>query len=158
METIASWLATNWFGLVQTGAIFAVVLLLRQAILRDARIRQIGNSIQLTEQHRTLWERLISEKELSRVLAEKVNLSRQPITQTEEMFVVFLILHLSDSFYAIETGFYPRPEGIAKDVKQLFSLPIPKRVWKKVRGFQDAAFVQFVDRCLDAQESDSRAT
>lgn len=147
MELFA-WLGSHWIDLAQTGGIIAALLVVRKAMLWDARVRQIGNSIQLTEHHRALWERLLADPQLGRILDSRADIEQEPITPAEEMFVVFLILHVSDTYYAMQTGFYPRPEGIAKDVQQVFSLPIPRAVWEKVKGLQESEFAAFVERCL----------
>lgn len=148
METL-TWLGSHWIDLVQTGGIIAAFFLVRKAVLWDGRIRQIGNSIQLTDHHRKLWERLLADPQLGRILDPDANTTKTPVSPAEEMFVIFIVLHLSDTFYAMRIGFYPRPEGLSKDVQQLFSLPIPSEVWNRVRDLQESEFVSFVDACLD---------
>lgn len=39
-------------------------------------------------------------------------------------------------------------EGMQKDIKAFFSLPIPKAVWEQVKPFQDEDFVEFVENSL----------
>jgi len=40
-----------------------------------------------------------------------------------------------------------KPEGIRRDVWELFSLPIPKAVWEKAKDLHDADLVAFVEQC-----------
>lgn len=137
----------NWSALIQTGAVVAGFLLMGFALLLEARARRVANLIQLTEQHRDLWERMYSQPELARILDPEADLAKLAVTAEEEMFVVFIILHLSSTYYAIRSGFFQKPHGLRKDIERFFSLPIPRAVWEKVRILQDAPFVKFVDQC-----------
>ena len=153
MELFA-WIGSHWIDLVQTAAIIAALLFTRSSLLWDARVRQVGNSIQLSEHHRSLWERLLRDPQLGRILNPNPNTRKKPITPAEEMFVIFIIIHLSDTYYAMKTGFYQRPEGLTKDVQQFFSLPIPRQVWEKVKALQESEFVEFVDTCFEESVQD----
>ena len=114
------------------------------ASLLEARARRVGNLIRLTEQHRDLWERMYSQPELARILDPGADLARMEVTVQEEMFVIFIILHLSSTYYAIRSGVFQKPHGLRKDIERFFSLPIPRAVWDKVKTLQDAPFVNFV--------------
>jgi hypothetical protein len=139
------WIGQNWLALIQTGALAGGLLFTGIAVLLDARARRVGNLIQLTQQHRELWERLFIQPELARVLNPTPDLTRFPVTAEEEMFVIFLILHLSNTYYAIRSGFLQKIRGLRKDIERFFSLPIPRAVWEKVKELQDETFVQFVE-------------
>ena len=139
---------SNWSVIVQTGGIVGALLLVSIALLLDARARRIGNLIQLTQQHRELWERMYMRPQLARILDSDADTVKLPITADEELFVIFLILHLSNTYYAMRTGFYPKPHGLRKDIQLFFSLPIPRSVWEKVKELQDEPFVRFVESCL----------
>jgi hypothetical protein len=141
------WIHHNWFALVQTAALAGGLFLIGIALLLEARARRVANLIQLTQQHRDLWERMYSQPELVRILDSGANLAKLGVTPEEEMFVVFIILHLSSTFYGIRSGFFQKPHGLRKDIERFFSLPIPRAVWEKVKVLQDAPFVKFVERC-----------
>jgi hypothetical protein len=147
------WIGQNWFALLQTGGVIGALAFTGCTLLLDARNRRVGNLIQLTQEHRRLWERITGRPELVRILDPDTDLSRTPLTADEEMFVIFLILHLNCTWYAIKSGFYPRPEGLRKDVRLLFSRPIPRTVWEKVKELQDRKFVAFVESCFSAPET-----
>jgi hypothetical protein len=66
----------------------------------------------------------------------------------EELFVNFLILLLNASFHAMKNGVLTASEGLRKDVRRFFSLPLPRVVWEKMKPFQDTSFVTFVESCL----------
>ncbi|MEI6786308.1 MAG: hypothetical protein WCQ21_35965 [Verrucomicrobiota bacterium] len=142
--TFAQWLSHNWFALVQTAILAAGLFLIGVASLLEARARRVGNLIRLTEQHRDLWERMYSQPELARILDPGADLARMEVTVQEEMFVIFIILHLSSTYYAIRSGVFQKPHGLRKDIERFFSLPIPRAVWDKVKTLQDAPFVNFV--------------
>lgn len=140
------WMSHNWFTLAQTGAVAAGLLLVGIALFLEARARRVGNLIQLTQQHRDLWERMYVQPELSRILDPEANLGEMKVTTQEEVFVIFIILHLSSTYYAMRSGLFQKPHGLRKDIERFFSLPIPRFVWEKVKGLQDAPFVKFVDQ------------
>src|SRR5713101_6324286 len=110
------WISHNWFALVQTGALAAGLLLIGIALLLEARARRVGNLIQLTQQHRDLWERMYSQPELARILDPHANLAKMGVTAEEEIFVIFIILHLSSTYYAMRSGFFQKPHGLRKDI------------------------------------------
>jgi len=145
--TLTDWLNHNWFALLQTVAVTSGFLLVGIAFLLEASARRVQNLIQLTQQHRDLWERMYSQPELTRILDPDANLAKTGVTPEEEMFVVFIILHLSSTYYAIRSGFFQKPHGLRKDIERFFSLPIPRAVWERVKILQDAPFVKFVDQC-----------
>ena len=147
------WIGQNWLPLIQTGALAGGLLFTGIAVLLDARARRVGNLIQLTQQHRDLWERLYMQPELTRILAPAADPSKQPVTAQEETFVIFLILHLSNTYYAMRAGFFQKLRGLRKDVERFLSLPIPRAVWEKVKDLQEESFVQFVEESFASADS-----
>ena len=137
-----------WFSLAQTTFTGVGFLLMGLGLLQEARARRVANLIQLTQQHRDLWERMYTQPGLGRILIPNIDLSQLTISPEEEMFVVFVILHLSSFYYARRAGFFESPHGLRKDVQRFLSLPIPYRVWLKVRDLQERTFVKFVESCL----------
>jgi hypothetical protein len=150
--TPTDWLGHNWFAIVQTGVLAAGLFLIGIAFLFETRARRVANLIKLTEQHRELWERMYAQPELARILDPGADLAQMEVTAQEEMFVIFIILHLSSTYYAIRSGFFQKPDGLRKDIERFFSLPIPRAVWEKVRPLQDPPFVKFVDRCYPSPD------
>src|ERR1039457_1999047 len=147
------WIGHNWLALIQTGALAGGLLFTGIAVLLDARARRIGNLIQLTQQHRDLWERLYIQPDLARILDPAADPARSPVTAQEETFVIFLILHLSNTYYAMRAGFFQKLRGLRKDIERFFSLPIPRAVWEKVKDLQEEAFVQFVEESFASADS-----
>lgn len=85
------WVGHYWLALVQTAALGSGLLFTGIAVMLDGRARRIGNLIQLTQQHRDLWERLYMQAELARILDPDADTVKLPVTVEEERFVIFLI-------------------------------------------------------------------
>ena len=147
------WIGHNWLALIQTGTLAGGLLFTGIAVLLDARARRVGNLIQLTQQHRDLWERLYMQPELARILDPDANPAKLPVTAQEETFVIFLILHLSNTYYAMRAGFFQKLRGLRKDIERFFSLPIPRTVWEKAKDLQEESFVRFVEESFASVDS-----
>jgi hypothetical protein len=118
-------------------------------IHREATVRHVENLFTLTRNHREIWTSLVDRPELSRVLEPAVDLIGNPISQSERLIVLFLILHLASSFEAQKRGMYLSEQGLRKDVSQFFELPIPAAVWTELKPLQSRDFVEFVERCRE---------
>lgn len=141
-----------YFAEYGTQALLAFALtIIGTGVWFDARARSVANLIQLTRAHRELWERMYEDQSLVRVLNPEINLESSPLTPEEEIFLVFVILHLSSTYYAMKAGFYKRLHGLQKDIERFFALPLPKAVWKKVKDLQDEPFVSFVERSFRSE-------
>jgi hypothetical protein len=140
--------AANWYSLVEAAGIIGSLIFTAVSFRADTKARRIGNLLKLTEQQRDIWRELLHRPELSRVLDPKPDLEVKPITQEEELFVGFLILHLNSAFQAICDGMFASPEGLKADVREFFAYPISKAIWDKIKLFQDKNFVRFIEDCL----------
>lgn len=145
---LLNWVQDNWFLLLQSLGIIGGLIFTGSALQADAAARRVQNLFTLTKQHRQIWSMLYDRPQLRRVLDPAVDLDEAPVTQDEDLFVRFLIIHLSNSHLAIEAGTFSSPEGLKQDIASFFSLPIPKAVWKRAREIQDKAFVSFVEAAL----------
>ena len=139
------WFGQNWFVLLQSAGIIGSLLFTGFTIRSDLKERRIANLFALTQNHRDIWENLFSLPELARVLDPSPDLNRIPITSRERLFVLLIILHLNAAFRAFESGLLKKPEELKRDIHTLFSLPIPYAVWLRMKEFQDAEFVRFVE-------------
>ena len=145
------WIGENWFVLLQSLAIIASLLFTGISLRRDVKGRRIANLIDLTAGHRDIWAQFDRRPALARVLNPKADLTGKAVTDSERIFVTLIILHLSSVYHALENALSVTPEGLREDVKSLFSLPIPKAVWEKIKNLQDREFVKFVDGCLSRE-------
>ena len=144
----SSWLARNWFELLQTVGILGGLVITAVTVRKDERARKITNSIAINEQHREIWKVLFIYPELSRVMVKDRNLEQEPASELEELFVKSLIVHLSTVFRAMKQNEFVRLEGLGRDARVFFSLPIARITWAKVREFHDRDFVGFVEDLL----------
>jgi hypothetical protein len=102
----------------------------------------------LTKNHREIWSQVAEKPELVRVLDVAPDLGRHPITDSERLLVLFLILHLASSFEATKHGMYFAEKGLQADVRGFFSLPIPASIWKQTKRYQQSDFVTFVETII----------
>jgi plasmid maintenance system killer protein len=145
---VSTWVAQHWLDLAQTVGIVGGLLFSAYVTWKDERARRVGNSIAITEQYRQIWKELYERAELSRVLAKDADVQKQPVSNQEELFVKTLVLHLGTVYRAMKHSEFVELEGLRKDVREFFSLPIPGAVWQLIKSFQDREFVKFVEASL----------
>jgi len=139
------WISQNSLSVVETGSlIFAGI-----GLLAAAKGSRIKNHLAITKEHRELWSEFLSRPELFRVLEAKLDLTRQPITPSENLIVSLLIQNLNSSFVASKAALFIRPEKLSRDMRDFLKLPIPRNVWEEMRPVQDDKFVAFVERSLE---------
>jgi len=137
----------HWVDLLQSFGIIGSFLFTAYTVRDDARQRKIENLFALTTAHRDIWSKLYEYPHLAKVLDPEAISS----SAGEELFVNFLILQLAAAFRARKLGMYFHEAGLRLDVRELFSLPVPKAVWAKSKVYQDRDFVEFVESCLKGQ-------
>lgn len=143
------WTGENWFNLIQTAAIVAGLVFTALSLRLDVKTRRISNLLEITKGHREIWTVLYERPELSRLLDPAADVTRTPVNPEEEVFVTFLILHLNSAYHAMKAGVFTTPDGLRRDIKEFFSLPAIKSIWRKMRFFQDAEFIRFVEANID---------
>ena len=151
MGGISGWFGDNWFNLVQSGSIVAGFVCAALSLQRDAQARRGGNLLAVTQAHRELWAEVYRRPELARVLDATVDLAGQPVSHEEDLFVRLIVVHLSTTWRLIHDGLPLSLEAVREDVRALFSLPIPREVWSRVREVQAPDFRAFVETCLAIQ-------
>ena len=144
----SAWVAEHGFNLLQSVGIITGFFFTAHSLRSETKTRRVANLIALTESHRQVWTEFYQRAELGRVLDEHPDVRQQVITREEEIFVNFIILHLNCAFYAQKSGLLFKLEGLRRDVRWLFSLPIPRTVWQKTKLLQNDDFVEFVESCL----------
>ena len=140
------WFTEHWFDLLQSVGIIGSFLLAAYTTWKDAKARRIGNSIAINDQHRKIWKDIYEHPELARAL--DIEADAKDISIGEEMFITTIIAHLSTVFRAMKHGEFVTLEGLQNDVREFFTLPIPRVVWEKLKPFQDVSFSNFVENCL----------
>jgi len=141
------WLTDNWFSLLNAVGIIGGLLFTAYSLRSETKTRRIANLIALTQGHRDIWKNLVNHPQLGRVLEPNAEISSQPVTHREEIFVILVIQHLSVVFHAMRDELTIKPEGLRRDVWWFFSLPIPDAVWEKLKVFQNDKFAAYVEEC-----------
>ena len=141
-------LQNHWFELIQTVAIVAGLLYTARSFSLDTRSRKAEFVFRVSKAHREIWESVIDDPELARVLEKHPDLSAQPITRAEERLVLLVIHHLSAVHEAISLDLYPTWPGIDEDVRQFFSLPIPSALLPQYLPAQRQEFRSYLTRIL----------
>ena len=142
-----NWASDNWFILLQSLGIIGGLLFTAASLRLDEKTRRVGNLMAITKSHREIWAELYDRPDLSRVLDAEADLKHTAITHEEEWFVRFLILHLNTVYHALKSGVLLNLEGLHRDIRWFFSLPLPKTIWEKMKWLQDSDFVGFVELC-----------
>lgn len=137
MGIFVSWLDANWFNFLQTAGIVAGLFFSGYAALRENRSRKIENLLSIHESHRTIWLQVFDDPHLLRVLKSNVRLNKRPVTMQERIFVNLIILHLTSVLTAMRAGVMEKPAGFDVDLRELFSLPIPRQVWLDTLKYRD---------------------
>lgn len=149
--TELQWVSNNWPALLQNLGIIGGLGFTAYTVWKDEHARRVTNSIAISGQYREIWSLPFQKPELARVLESDVNLKIHPVTVLEEMFVNQVIVHLDIVRRAIKAGVFVKMEGLRKDVREFFSLPIPRAVYEKNKVFQNRDFINFVDSCFTSQ-------
>src|SRR5438874_9296250 len=124
-----SWIARNWFDLLQTLGIIGGLFFTAYTVRMDKRTREIGNLIAIKQEYRGIWKELYEHPELSRILEKKPDLEGKAITAEEGLLIKLLLLHLDTVRRATEAGMFVEIEGLRKDIREFLTLPIPRAVW-----------------------------
>lgn len=148
MEGMGGWLAENWFNLLNGLGVVGSLLFTAVSLRSETTTRRIANLLSIVQNHRKLWSELFDHPALGRVLDATANLDQEPITLEEQLYVNIVIQHLGSAYQAVKSGLTIKPEGMRRDVAWLFSLPIPKIIWKRMKALQNDDFADFVEDCL----------
>jgi hypothetical protein len=146
-----NWLAAlteHWLDLLQTISLLVGLFATAHSIREGTRSLKVQNSLALTGAHRELWKMVYDHPKLTRVLEPKVDLTQEPPTLEEEIFVQMLILHLRSAIQARKMGLEFGEENIRTDIRQFFTLPIPRAIWDKAKQIQGPTMQDYVDTIL----------
>jgi hypothetical protein len=152
---IGEWISENWINIVTTvsgiGGLWAAVFALRKdakARKEEAKARRVGNLLTITANHRELWKLPFLYPTLARVIDPAADVAKQPLTPAEEFFMSMAVSHTSSTYEALKDELLTHQEGLRRDVKSFFSLPVPKAVWNKTKLLQNQDFAAFIDSSL----------
>ncbi len=146
---MGTWLAANWFTLIQTAGVVGGLFYSATALHLDAKVRRTEVILALTEAHRDIWERLIEQPALARVLDAEVDLRIAPPTPAERRFVQLVILHLDTVRIAVKEGAYYDSPGMHDDLREFLALPIPRQVANSALPYQAPDFQQYLHALME---------
>lgn len=155
---LVGWLQIHLLDLLQSVGIMGGLVFTAVAFRADSKVQRMTNLRSFTKDHREIWTRLYDQPKLARIMEPQPDLAQHPVTLDEELFVKFVILHLSDFQETLKQGLLFAPEGLQKDVGDFFSLPIAHAVWEKLKPLQDQDFVAFVERCRAGSDPQRRSS
>jgi hypothetical protein len=141
------WLTHNWIDLLTAIGLFLTAYSLHS----ETKTRRVANLLILTQNHRELWSDFSDRPDLTRVLDASADITREPITRDEKIFVNTVILHIHASYQAMRNGLVIKPEGVRRDVSSLLNLPIFEIVWEETKVLQNDDFVVFVESCRNRE-------
>ena len=149
MGEITGWAAEHSFEFIQALGILGALGFNAYTLLRSARVNEALFVRKMFQDHRAIWSVVLERPELARVLQPKVDLARDPVTESESILVNLVILHLSGILNAVDKGIMGRPGGLETDVRTFFSLPIPNHVWRTMRRYRSPRMIAFVEAVLE---------
>lgn len=145
---ITRWLMQHGHSLLESAGIIGGLIFTGVGLHRDSKARRIENMISLVAQHRDLWRQASGDAKIAAIFDSQRDALRVPPTPAERDFLCSVILYLSTVYRAVKLDELLRPAGMEKDIRDFFSLPIPRDVWRDLRAYQDPDFVAFVEQII----------
>jgi hypothetical protein len=142
------WISQNWFNLFSSVGIIGGLWFTAISLRSETKTRRIANLLTITANYREIWKEFFSSSELARVIDPAANVTKRPVTAAEEFFVQLIISHTSSVYEALKDELLTQQEGLRRDVKSFFSLPVPKAVWTKTKLLQNQDFAAFIESSL----------
>ena len=140
------WFTENWFNLFSSLGIIGGLWFTAVSLRSETKTRRIANL--LTVNYREIWKEFFRCPELARVIDPAADVTKQPVTPAEEMFVGLIISQMGSVFYATNDELLVKLEGSRREMKLFFSLPVPKAVWTKSKLLQNQDFAAFIESSL----------
>ena len=144
---IGGWVSQNWFNLFSAIGIIAGLWFTAFSLRSETKTRRVANLLTITANHREIWKEFLNNPKLARVRDAAADTAKQPVTDAERVFVNLVIQHINSVYYAMSDQLVVKYEGLARDIAQFFSLPIPQAVWERMKVFQNDALVRFIEEC-----------
>jgi len=145
---IGEWISQNWFSLFSSAGIIGGLWFTAVSLRSETKTRRVANLLVITANHRDVWKEFFRSPELARVIDPLADVSKQPVTPAEEFFVHMVISNTSSMYEALKDELVTKQEGLRRDVKSFFSLPVPNAVWSKTKLLQNQDFAAFIDSSL----------
>ena len=145
---VGEWISQNWFNLFSSAGIIGGLWFTAVSLHSETKTRRVANLLTLTANYREVWKEFFRSPELARVIDPSADVAKQPVTLAEEFFVNMVISHTSSTYEALKDELLTKQEGLRRDVRSFFSLPVPKAVWTKSKLLQNQDFAAFIESSL----------
>ena len=142
------WISQNWFNLFSSVGIIGGLWFTAVSLHSETKTRRVANLLTITANYREVWKEFFHSPELARVVDPLADVDKQPITPAERFFVNMVISHTSSVYEALKDELLTKQEGLRRDMRWFFSLPIPKAVWIKIKLLQNQDFAAFIESSL----------
>ena len=152
---IEEWASQNFLNLftavVLLGSLWCSIIVIRRqtkAMEDEAEARRSANLLAITANHRELWKVPLLYPALARVIDPMADVVKQPPTAAEEFFMSMAISHASSTYETLKHELLPEQEGLRRDVRSFYSLPVPNAVWQGTKLLQNQDFAAFIESSL----------
>jgi len=145
---IGEWISQNWFNLFSSFGIIGGLWFTAVSLRSETKTRRVANLLTITANHREVWKEIFNRPELSRVIDPSADLAKQPVTPAEEFFVGMILSNTSSVYETLKDELVIKQDGLRRDVKSFFSLPVPRAVWIKTKLLQNQDFAAFIESAL----------
>lgn len=145
---MGQWLAENWFELFSSLGIISGLWFTAVSLRSETKTRRIANLLTITANYREVLKGFYNSPELARVIDPTANVAKKPVTPAEDFFVLMIISHISSVYEALKDELVTKQEGLRRDVRSFFSLPVPNAVWTKTKLLQNQDFAAFIESSL----------
>jgi len=142
------WISQNWFDLFSSAGIIGGLWFTAVSLHSETKTRRVANLLTITANYREVWKEFFRSPELARVIDPSADVAKEPVTPAERFFVNMVISHTSSVYEALKDELLTQQEGLRRDVKVFFSLPVPKAVWIKTKLLQNEDFAAFIESSL----------
>lgn len=148
MSGMTGWFAENGFNLLSAVGVVGSLLFTAISFRSETKTRKIANLLTITANHREIWKEFLHNPDLARIPHAGANISKQPVTDAERVFVTLVIVHTYSVYSAMSDELVVKYEELRRDIGEFFSLPIPAAVWRKIKPLQNHDFAAFIESSL----------
>lgn len=148
---IFAFLQENW---IEVGSAVAGLITILLGILtyqsgkEKAKQERAKFNFSVDKSYDRIWSKYEENPKLSRITADSVDLKKQPVTLSEERFVLAMLTHITSTMKAIELGTYAEPEGMELDIVDFFTKPVPRAIAKKTLKFQSKEVQRLLNKAI----------
>ena len=133
-------------GIVNAVGVVAGLFFTGFALQRDSKMRRLENLISLTDHHREIWTLIFDRPGLHRVMSDDATVVANTLSEEEELFSTFVILHVQIVFEGLRDDLLRLERtGWERDLKLLLHRPVIKEVWRRIRNSQNSDFRRYID-------------